>query len=1179
MTSTGAEWIRGVDLSFVDARFGVEAVNSLLRNGRDHSEPPHVDDAGRLCAALVRDRRDPVPRAQVGESLPVSTALRIRVRDGALEVSCACSRGRPYVCEHVTRVLVDVAVFQALREALASRSEASVALLLLRELGARRTEAYETRTLDERLAQWLPARTFDDDLAMDIEPVRSAGLAAADERPALAIRHRRLLSRVLVKPHDVQAARLSPRQRRIVELTSPSHTDRSVLISTRAQASMLLHLVHHESQSFTGNFQRRLKFSLPPAAPRLERSGDRLVARWYTADGVCLADAADTLLFAGPFPYVWCEESEVFHPVASDVDLDAAWGLNRVPSLPLATGAAEKIGRALWSRGQGLGVEFPPPEVFGLPPLETPSFELTLTGTPLDVRGELFAVYRAGTRRVAPNAPVGDGCDREAEARALECVRVAGLTSDPEDAGDEATVRAVEDGAVHLWQIGLPLLRVSEEPRIELRLAESLARVRIGPPVVVHVRASVSSGWLDTKLEFTAGALAIELGRLREVLASKGRWVALTDGTLARLSEEVALLVQESLALFDDQGEARLAAHHVGRVARWIERHGGHADEAFSAMHLRLRALDVRASPTLPSRLDATLRPYQLSGIAWLQFLRELGTGGVLADDMGLGKTLMTLAFLARCKDDDGPRPSLVVCPTSVVGNWVSESARFAPQLRVLVMHGSSRLMRYAHISDSDLVITTYAILRRDAHRLASMGFRCAVLDEAQNVKNPTSLTSRAARGLNAEMRLALTGTPVENDLVELWSIMNFVNPGMLGTRPEFETRLETPIANAPTGPAREELRALVRPFILRRTKADVLPDLPPKTEIDRACLMGYRQKRLYDALALALRSAVKKDSDARGPWTPRVSVLTAILRLRQMACDPRLVDPSVLAGESAKRTVFLALVRELVADGRRALVFSQFVSLFTLWREDLDREGIAYEYLDGASLNRESTVDRFQKGSAPLFLISLKAGGAGLNLTAADTVIHCDPWWNPAVEDQATDRAHRMGQARAVTVIRLVAVGTIEDKIGLLKGTKRALVAAVMGDGARASDTFAVNAGLSASDVAFLLDRCAPGAMAATLRDNEHSSAPETLSGTRRFVPEREIDDLRTALRRAESRGMLRGELARRVGLPVARISLLLIGHRVPVPTRAADKIRLLLADVSVGIGEDLPVTRMSKT
>jgi superfamily II DNA or RNA helicase len=1143
-----AAWILRIDAGFVDRRFGADTVNRLLESGRDYAELPRLE-GGRLGAVLVRDARDPMPHPRSLDPAATTIALRLRVTGEDLEMACACSRGRPYVCEHVMRVLVDLAVHPRLREALAANVAPEPSMF--EELPRLRTEAHEERTLDVRLARWLPSGAFEDDLEIDVEVVRSAGLAAAEERPALVLRHRRPKSRTLLRPRDVIDARLPPRHRRLVELTAKGHTERNVLVSTRGQASMLLHLLRDESPIFTRDWKSRLRFATVPVLPRLEPDalGARLVARWYTADGKRIADAADALLFTGPFPFLWSEEHEVFHPVAAEVDLDVAWGFSLVPSLPLTSRSSEKIGRALLSRGRGLGVALPSPETFGLPPFEARSFELALTGTPLDVRGELFAVYRAGRMRVAPNAHDVAGRDLEVEARALALVRDAGLdASDQED--DDGLGHASEDRAVHLWQQGISMLRTSEDPPIAILLEESLARVKVGPAIGVHVEVGVASGWLDTELDFRAGALKVELGRLRAVLAIRGRWVALSDGTLAKISDEVAALVDESSGLAGDDGRARLAPHQLGRVERWIERYGGHADEQVCTLRSRLRSLAVDAEPQLPSQLEATLRPYQLRGLAWLQFLRELGAGGVLADDMGLGKTIMTLAFLARWKEDAASAPSLVVCPTSVVGNWVNEARRFVPQLRVLVLHGGSRAVKSASIGDHDVVVTTYAVLRRDIDRLASIRFRCVVLDEAQNVKSGTTATARAAQRLTATMRLALSGTPVENRLGELRSIMSFVNPGMLGTSAEFEERFERPITNEPGGVVAQQLRALVRPFVLRRTKADVLLDLPPKTEVDRACVLGLRQKRLYDALALTLRESVKKAVEKRGLARSRLSVLTAILRLRQMACDPRLVDPTVPANESAKRAAFLELVRELVAEGRRALVFSQFVELLTLWRVDLEREKIAYEYLDGGSTNRDAIVARFQEGDAPLFLVSLKAGGAGLNLTAADTVIHCDPWWNPAVEDQATDRAHRMGQARAVTVVRLVATGTIEDKIALLKGKKRELAAAVLDDAEANSDALP---GMTDEDVDVLL-----GGLPASPDEDETERSDEAVV-PRRFVAAREVDELRAILRRVESSGTPRKDLARRVGLPVARVALLLIGHSVPIPTRAAEKIRAL--------------------
>jgi SNF2 family DNA or RNA helicase len=587
---------------------------------------------------------------------------------------------------------------------------------------------------------------------------------------------------------------------------------------------------------------------------------------------------------------------------------------------------------------------------------------------------------------------------------------------------------AREESAVHLWASGIASLRAAG---FEVFIADSIAGTRVGPPVSVEVSVGSAAGWLETELEYRAGALKIEIARMHDALVSKKRWLVLDDGTLARIADDVAVLLGDRAL---GKPKLRLEAHQIGRLDLWESLASANIN-----VHIdpKTRALaSVPSEPRVPSTLTAELRPYQRTALAWLQHLRAIGAGGLLADDMGLGKTLTTLAFLARAKEESGPAPALIVCPTSMIGTWAREAERFVPDLRV----SFGRADR-----DTDLLVLSYGVVRREAEKLRKTRFRAIVLDEAQNIKNAGSETARAVRRLDAEVRLALTGTPVENRLGELWSIMTFANPGMLGTAKDFDERYAIPISHYPDGLVAKELRALVAPFILRRTKAQVLTDLPPKTEITRECVFGVRQRKLYDALSISLHEAIGERERRRKDARTRLSVLTAMLRLRQLVCDPRLVDPSVPAEDSAKRLAFLDLVRELISEERRALVFSQFVELFTLWREDLDRLGIAYEYLDGSTTNRDEVVDRFQHGDAPLFLISLKAGGAGLNLTAADTVILCDPWWNPAAEAQAMDRAHRPGQSRPVTVVRLMAEGTIEDKLGMLKKTKRDLAEAVL--------------------------------------------------------------------------------------------------------------------------------------
>ena len=676
--------------------------------------------------------------------------------------------------------------------------------------------------------------------------------------------------------------------------------------------------------------------------------------------------------------------------------------------------------------------------------------------------------------------------------------------------------------------------------------------MRVGAQLTGRVHVVLEGDWLKTRLDFASDDLPVELERVRAALLRKQRWVELDDGTLSRISASLESLVDEAGDAMGDRAEALLPIHQLGRLERWIQESDGRVDAAVDALRRRLRALAVAADPEMPRGLRGTLRPYQRLGLAWLQFLRALGAGGILADDMGLGKTITTLAFLLQEKEAHGAAPSLVVCPTSVATNWVREAERFTPDLRVLLLHGPSRDPR--EIGDHDVVITTYALLRNDIEALAAIPFRCAVLDEAQNIKNPDSATTRAAARLGAKMRLALSGTPMENRLRELWSLASFANPGILGTPRSFDTRFERPISADRAAPAGAELRAIVRPFLLRRTKGDVLTELPPKTEIDRVVTLTTADKRVYDALAHALRASLIQDADKRPIATASLSVFTALMRLRQMACDPRLVDPSLIASASAKREAFLDLVRELVAEGRRALVFSQFVQLLTLWRRDLDAEKIPYVYLDGATTKRDDVVRRFQDGTAPLFLISLKAGGAGLNLTAADTVIHCDPWWNPAVEDQATDRAYRIGQDKPVTVVRLIARGTIEEKILSLKAKKRELVGAVIGDDTRALE------GITDDDIRMLLG----DAEAADDDDGERdekglTDALATMSEV--LDPEYHLV-VRDAQRWLAQTGRFESALATKIDLPAEFASRLLRGEPFPCSRAVGERIRARLRE-----------------
>jgi len=432
-----------------------------------------------------------------------------------------------------------------------------------------------------------------------------------------------------------------------------------------------------------------------------------------------------------------------------------------------------------------------------------------------------------------------------------------------------------------------------------------------------------------------------------------------------------------------------------------------------------------------------------------LQFLRDACLGGVLADDMGLGKTMQTLAHVAIEKAEGRlDRPVLIVCPTSLVPNWMAEAARFTPNLRTLALHGPGRQKLFEYIATHDVVISTYPLLTRDAPVLTAQEWHVVVLDEAQTIKNPEAVTTKLAAGLTARQRLCLSGTPLQNHLGELWSLFDFLAPGFLGSRKTFRARWQLPIEKNGDDVRRRTLARRLRPFLLRRTKEAVASDLPPKTDIMEQVEMEAGQRAIYDSVRMAMHSKVRQAIAARGLTRSGIIVLDALLKMRQACCDPRLLKlasvKTAKAG-SAKLDRLMEMLPMLLEDGRRILLFSQFTSMLDLIKLRLDTARIRFVELQGDTKDRATPIAQFQSGAVDLFLISLKAGGTGLNLTAADTVIHYDPWWNPAVEDQATDRAHRIGQDRPVFVHRLVTMGTIEEKMETLKHRKRALVHGIL--------------------------------------------------------------------------------------------------------------------------------------
>jgi superfamily II DNA or RNA helicase len=629
------------------------------------------------------------------------------------------------------------------------------------------------------------------------------------------------------------------------------------------------------------------------------------------------------------------------------------------------------------------------------------------------------------------------------------------------------------DHWVELLTVDLPALaregwRVEEDPGF-----------RLHPVEADDWYAEVSDGgaWFDLELGVEVEGqrlpvvplvvqLVAQLGRHRggDPLAETGKdsawYVTLPQGGFLRLPAERVRTILGTLLELYDPGSVRkqavrlprLAAHRLADLdalapggVRW------RGAEALQALGERLRGFGGVARVPDPPGLQTTLRDYQRDGLAWLQFLREFELGGTLADDMGLGKTVQTLAHLLTEKSAGRlDRPALVVAPTSLVVNWRRETERFAPDLWVLVLHGPERKSRFAAVPAHDLVVTTYPLLPRDLEALAAHEYHLLIFDEAQNIKNPKAKASGAARKLRARHRLCLTGTPMENHLGELWALFDLLLPGLLGDETRFRRTVRTPIEQHGDEVRRAALARRIAPFLLRRTKAQVVRELPPKTDITRTVALGPHQRDLYETVRAAMHEKVRQAIARRGLQRSRIEVLEALLRLRQICCDPRLLEGDAGGGrhESAKLELLTEMLPELVEEGRRILLFSQFTRMIGLIEPELDRLGLAYVKLTGQTRDRATPVDRFQAGEVPIFVVSLKAGGTGLNLTAADTVIHYDPWWNPAVERQATDRAHRIGQDKPVFAYKLLTEGTVEEKIAELQARKAALADALFGEG-----------------------------------------------------------------------------------------------------------------------------------
>ncbi len=541
-------------------------------------------------------------------------------------------------------------------------------------------------------------------------------------------------------------------------------------------------------------------------------------------------------------------------------------------------------------------------------------------------------------------------------------------------------------------------------------------------------------------------------------VGKNGQRVALPYARIrAVLSTLSELYIREALT---DENKLQLPRQEAARLSQLqtqgIEWHGGAGIQALAE---RL-AEPLHSLVSAPAGLNATLRDYQQEGLTWLQNLMQIGMGGILADDMGLGKTLQTLAHILSEKNAQRlQQPALIIMPTSLIANWQDEAARFTPQLKVLTLHGPQRQRLFAEIAQADIVISTYALLSRDSQQLIAQDWHLLILDEAQTIKNPRSKAALCVNQLRAQQRLCLTGTPLENNLGELWSLFNFLMPGWLGDSKSFARHYRTPIEKHGNEQRLRHLKGRLKPFILRRTKLQVASELPAKTEITQHIDLSSAQRDRYETLRLAMDKKVRDEIQRVGVARSHIVVLEALLRLRQVCCDLRLLSEDdaqhYSSKDSAKIMHLLQMLRTLTAEGHRILVFSQFTSMLALIADELNKAKIEFVQLTGQTIDRRTPVQRFQNEDVPVFLISLKAGGVGLNLTAADTVIHVDPWWNPATEAQASDRAYRIGQNKPVFIYKLIARGSVEEKIQHLQQYKAALANSILDGGSSVSASF----------------------------------------------------------------------------------------------------------------------------
>jgi superfamily II DNA or RNA helicase len=1024
------------------------AGDHILRDGKG------LLAAGKVSGAVRRDL-DVVGLVREGDR-GFASGLRIR-KESDIENLCTCpmSRSRGAICHHSVAVALSVMA----AETVVLKPEASKELgLAVNPVEARFQELVEEASEDgvsHRVWVVLPSSP--------LERIRRGSLQLFFE---VEVDGRRsplqgVKTRMRVGRDDVQLLRA-------VVAESGGQVFPSVMVLDSAGIGRLVEVLAGQGRVWEGR-TRPFRIEREGFKPRLEGSfeGGVLTLR-------CDWPSGAEVLQLGKGRWIFRDDR--LRPVAPGLALAYAIILEQEVRMEGSAGAAFiarewrgfaahfEVDAALAAALDSHVVDAVESSAQDLPAEATPSRRIESGGREDSVRlhfeGSLNFLYaqvyrggRTGEHLVTRRTLGTDGPQAEA---VVDRLRRFGF-SEP-DAKGEMVMRGERD---ILMFFGGPYLGLKKEFQVSLgeRFEYVTSEVeRIEPHLAV---TGSGEDWFELSLDmmdsdgrsYSPNELSrLLLGGQSHTKDKAGR-IAVFDSALVADFEE---LLHDSDPRQVHPGRYRISKRHAAAWAAFADGSGARFEDTGGAVSWAraLQGPERMERIEIGGEMQEILRPYQREGVDWLSFVTRNGLGGVLADEMGLGKTVQTLAFLGLERG-----PCLVVCPASLTYNWEREVRRFLPSRGVRILSGGKRFDGLVEgFEGGEILIMSYSVMRLDIDDLAGLGWACIVLDEAQAIKNPDSLVARAAFRLKSRARLALTGTPVENSVRDLWSVFEFVMPGYLGKRQDFRERYEVPMSKDPSGPERERLRRRIRPFILRRTKKQVAMDLPPKIEQVLWCELGATESAMYSALVATTRAEVGRAESLKNQGQARMIMLTALLRLRQACCDLRLLGEAGKRafdegggasgderGMGAKLEALMSLVESVCEGGNRVLVFSQFTRMLDLIQVELEARAIGFCRLDGDTRNRAGEVDRFQSGGVPVFLLSLKAGGVGLNLTAADTVIHFDPWWNPAVEDQATDRAHRIGQRSTVTAYKLITRGTVEERILALQARKRALIDAIV--------------------------------------------------------------------------------------------------------------------------------------